>query len=43
MGNYDLLEQAQKEYNGIELIKQAKYNTKYQTYQYNLTLVEKIY
>ena len=41
MGNYDLFEQAKQEYEEINLIKQANFDTKYQTYKYNVSLVEK--
>ena len=42
MGNYELYEQTKQEYEKINLIKQVNFDTKYQTYRYNLSLVEKI-
>ena len=39
--NYALLEEAQKKYNDIKVISQAKFSVKYQLYQYSFALVEK--
>ena len=40
-GEYFLLEEAQSKYEGIKVIKQAKFDVKYQKYRYSFALVEK--
>ena len=40
-GEYFLLEEAQSKYEGIKVIKQAKFDVKYQKYRYSFAIVEK--
>lgn len=40
-GEYFLLEDAQKRYEGLNVLKQAKFDVKYQGYKYSFALVEK--
>ena len=40
--DHTLYEETKQNYDGLELIKQAKFNVKYQKYQYAFSLVEKV-